>query len=1155
MQTNSIEKRSGWLDKPVLGQITITWVGLVIVGLIILAVISRFFILDARVMSHDETIHVYHNAWTLFRGQGYLHDPLSHGPLQTILVALSYFLLGDSDFSARIPAALFSIATVAFVWNYRRYLGRTGAVIGMLLMLVSPYMLYYGRYVRNDAFSAFFGVVLLWAILRYLETGKDRYTFAVTAVTALHFAAKETAFIYTAQALIFLAIYFIYRISRKPWSRPEQRNKFLITLVVALLVLASVGGVMFLHRSADGLSPAETAAPAIPGEEIGQGPSSSPQVLIIVLAGLSAVFFLVAAYFLFSGYSWEGVRQERSFGLLILLGSFALPQLSAIPANFVGWSIPTNASQVKAMTMTNIIQFGVFLVPMFIISIGAGLLWNRKLWLKNAAIFYGIYAVLFTTVFTNGAGFFTGIVGSLGYWLKQQGVQRGSQPWYYYLGVQIPVYEYLPAVASILAIIFAFFGIRPVLSKSTETEEEGQNELDTEVETNDTGDNENEDWSDAKDIHTTAIVLLGFWALTSVIIYTIAGEKMPWLTVHITWPMILFGSWALGYLVDTTDWNVFRSRRGWLTIAVLAIFVVSSIVTISSLLGTNPPFRGKELENLQSTSTFMVAILSAAISGIGLYFLVKPWPAKTFIRVLSVFVLSAMTILTARTAYQASFINYDYANELLVYAHSASGVKEVMRQVEEISQRTTDGLALPVAHDGEYPFWWYLRNYSNTTYYGSDPTRGLRDNSIIIVGASNFGKIEHVVGQGYNQFDYIRLWWPNQDYFNLTWERIVSELVNPEMREALFQIWLNRDYTKYGEVTGKDMSAPNWSPSNAMRLYVRKDIVSQLWNYGVIPAAEEIQIDPYEGKQVVLTADLILGGPGVVAGQFQRPRGIAVASDGSLYIADTENNRIQHLAADGEVLNIWGQFGDITTGQALGGTFNQPWGIDVGPDDNVYVADTWNHRIQKFSPDGEFIRTWGYFGQAEEPQAFWGPRDVAVDDLGRVFVTDTGNKRIVVFDEDGGYIAEFGSVGLAPGQFDEPVGVAIDSDGQIYVADTWNQRIQVFSEESNGGFQVQNLWDVVGWYGQSLENKPYLAVNEDKHVFATDPEGYRVLEFDGEGELVRYWGDFGTGPGEFGLAGAVAVDPLGGVWVTDTGNSRIMYFTLTGPDTENEELP
>jgi DNA-binding beta-propeller fold protein YncE len=186
---------------------------------------------------------------------------------------------------------------------------------------------------------------------------------------------------------------------------------------------------------------------------------------------------------------------------------------------------------------------------------------------------------------------------------------------------------------------------------------------------------------------------------------------------------------------------------------------------------------------------------------------------------------------------------------------------------------------------------------------------------------------------------------------------------------------------------------------------------------------------------------------------------------------------------------------------------------------------------------------WGYFGTGEAPDALWGPRDVAVDSQGRVFVTDTGNKRVVVYDPDGNFITQFGTAGLEQGQFDEPVGLAIDNQGNIYITDTWNQRIQVFKEE-NGSFIPDRMWDIAAWYGQSLDNKPYIAVDPQGRVFTTDPEGYRVLEFDPEGKIIRYWGDFGTGPDAFGLVGSVTIDPNGRVWVTDTGNSRIMQFTL-----------
>jgi DNA-binding beta-propeller fold protein YncE len=272
---------------------------------------------------------------------------------------------------------------------------------------------------------------------------------------------------------------------------------------------------------------------------------------------------------------------------------------------------------------------------------------------------------------------------------------------------------------------------------------------------------------------------------------------------------------------------------------------------------------------------------------------------------------------------------------------------------------------------------------------------------------------------------------------------------------------------------------------------------------------------------------------------------MAVAKDGTLYVVDTDNHRIQHLNPDGSVLQVWGSFGDSAQGPVAGGQFNQPWGIALGPDGSVYVADTWNHRIQRFTAEGEFIQTWGYFGQGEQPEAMWGPRDVAVDSQGRVFVTDTGNKRIVVFDSGGVFLTQFGEPGMDPGQLDEPVGLAVDSDDQIYVADTWNQRIQVFLTGDNGLVYLPfRQWEVPAWYGQSLDNKPYITVDAQGHVFIADPEGYRILEFTDKGEAVRSWGDFGVNSDQFGMPASVAAAPDGAIWVVDAGNSRIMKFVL-----------
>lgn len=1144
---NELDTQTAWLDQPLFNRIKFDWVNILFLILIVIAVISRFYDLESRVMSHDENTHVYYS-WRFAKGEGLAHDPLMHGPFQFHLVALSYFIFGDNDFTARIPGALFSIATVGFMWFYRRYLGNAGALAAALMFVISPYLLYYGRYVRNEVYVAFFGVVTIWSILRYLETGKERYTFYLIAVTALHFTAKETSFIYTAQAMLFLALYFIARVSKLRWQNEDSRKRFILVLIIGLLLVAALGGVFLVERTPEALSATETAQPAVPGEEIGELAPSGPSTLLLILLILSILAFFAAAFFLIQGYTWKRLREERSFGILILLGTMVLPQLAAFPMRLANVTIPTNAASVMALTTQDIWIFAAFVIPLALIAVIVGLLWNPRLWLINAAIFFGIFVVFYTSVFTNGAGFFSGLVGSLGYWLEQQGVERGSQPWYYYWAVQIPVYEYLPALGTLLAAGILLVRKISELIKPKQTNVAEEHILD---ETHEDRSIATEDRQDVPiavpeyaDEHPSAIDLFLFWSFTSLIAYSVAGEKMPWLTVHIAMPLILSAAWAINQLIVGVDWSLFRHKRGLLVLVLLPVFVLSSLAVLGSLLGPNRPFMGQDLNALQATSTFITGLITAIASGVGLYVLVKPWPGEQFNRVLALFVFAFLGFLTARVAITAAYINYDYANELLVYAHSAPGVKTAMAQIEEISRRTTDGTALEVAYDNEtsYPYWWYLRNYSNQRYFGDTPTRSLRDAPVILVGDANFGKIEQIVGSSFNQFDYIRLWWPNQDYFGLTWERIWNALRDPQMRSALFEIWLNRDYTSYAELLGRDMSAPNWSPAARMRLYIRKDIVAKLWNYGVAPTAMEVELDPWDGKQIQLMADKSISGPGSEPGLFQNPRDLEVAQDGSLYVVDTDNNRIQHLSPDGDVLQVWGSYADATAGgEAPGGTFSQPWGIGLAPDGSVYVADTWNHRVQKFTATGEFVTMWGYFGQGESPQAFWGPRDVAIDNQGRVYITDTGNKRVVIFDEEGNYIDQFGGAGFSPGLFDEPVGIAIDSEGRIYVADTWNQRIQTFVEDVDG-FRPDSEWDVAAWYGQSLDNKPYLSVDDFGRVFASDPDGFRVLEFNTNGEPIQFWGDFGSGLDTFGLPASVAVDQEGGVWVTDARNGRLMHF-------------
>ena len=1147
-------QKHSWLDRPLFSIFpALTGEILIFILIILLAAVSRLYDLGVRVMSHDENLHVYFS-WLFSQGQGYQHNPMMHGPLQFHLLALTYFLFGASDITARLPHAIASILTIVLLWKWRRYLGRAGTLVAAVLMLISPYMLYYGRYARNEAFVGLFFVLTLYAILRYLETGKARYLVLLTIATVLHFTVKETAFIYTAQALLFLAFYLVNRVTRAPWKNSGIFTGFLIAISIGVLLAGAALGVTIYNRAQIATDASQTAAPIIPGQTPGDSTSLIGYVpsvtTLIILAGAT---FLVAAILLIIGYGWKNLRRERSFDMLILLGTFVLPQLAAFPVKALGWNpldyqFTWPGFDPQALWAQGPVRTAVVFLTLTVLSIAIGLLWDKKRWLVYAALFWGIYLVFYTSLFTNWQGFFTGAVGSLGYWLEQQGVHRGDQPWYYYLLVQIPVYEFLPALGLCLA---AYFGLRrkspaplplDVSTKGSTAPPDPASAL-----------------PPSEGNYTFPLLL--WWSLSSLLAFTIAGEKMPWLTFHITLPMILLTGWGMGQVVERVNWFEVRKRRGGLVTVLLIVLFVGLSGSLVTALGANPPFQGKTLEQLTATGTFLLSAGIALVSASGLAYLLSGWKVRDALRIAVLIVFGLLAILTGRTAVRAAYVNYDNATEYLVYAHGASGIRDVMEQVDRISSRIAGEHNLQLAYDANLPkqgvawsFKWYLRNYPNSFTFDK-PDDSLRDVPVIIVDQNNFANIEPIVGENYYHLEYVRMVWPNQDYFGLTWSRIKDAITNPAMRSAIFQIWLDRDFSAYAQATGKwGLTLPTWQPAEKMRLFIRKDIAAQMWEYG-ISQGRTIQTDPYEQGGIVLPSDLMIGTSGEASGQFNAPREIAVAPNGSLYVADSRNNRIEHLDANGNFLQAWGQaspgcpYEIVPPADVALGTLCEPWGVAVSPDGQwVYVADTWNHRIQKFTADGKPVEAWGtpnYDPVASGPFGLWGPRGIAVDAQGRVFVADTGNKRIVIYAADGNFIAQFGGGGMASGQLEEPVGLAFDIQGNLYVADTWNQRIQVFTPNTDGSVYTSTTqWNIAGWNGESLDNKPYLAVDRQGHVFATDPEAFRVLEFTTSGGFVRTWGDYGGGPENFGLVSGIAVDNQGRVWVSDAENNRLMRFTL-----------
>ncbi|NMC46993.1 MAG: hypothetical protein GYA52_09190 [Chloroflexi bacterium] len=1127
---NNINNDREFSLKKALGNVS--WVSVLAIGIIIAVLLSRFIGLGDRVMSHDEVNHVV-PSYDFYSGLGYEHNPLSHGPFQFHLIALSYFLFGDNDFTSRLPHAIFSVATVIFVlFAFRKYFKKGGATISALLFLISPLLLFYGRYARNEAFVGLFLVVILYSVIRYFDKRDDFSLYLFAATLSLYYTSKETAYIHTAILMIFLFFKFIAEILH---NRLVSYRTLLLNILLIGVIGASLAGSVLLFRNTD-LSVIDNNALVLQNAEI-QTLSSQfyfvGQILKIMLPGilplLGGLFIIVLMR---RSLHWDKLSASPAFNLFVLVTTLVLPLLSAFPVRFCGYDPIAYTS-----ATSNMLDL-VYILYLAFVSILLGFTWRPKQWWKFATLFYAIFFVFYTTFLTNMNGALTGIVGSLGYWLAQQDVNRGNQPLYYYALIQLPVYEFLAMLGSLLAVIFAVHHKRkaPRIPEQEETLVQPAPELTQPPEpekplfVNNT-------------LSITGFLL--FWGIASLVAFSIAGEKMPWLTVQIAVPFLLLAGKALGELVDSIPW---RDRTIWenglIILISISILLVSCHLLIS-VLGNAMPFQGKTQQQLQDTYRFLLQVLVLA----GLLFLyrfaIKGWSKNGKLKVFTLAFFLILSVITTQSALRAAFDDYDYPTEYLVYAHAAPGPKEILDQVQEISERITGGLDLQVAYDNQalYPFWWYFRHYPNRISYLENPTRMLEDVPIILAGQENYSAIEPIIRNNYYAFEYYRLWWPNQDYFNLTLDRLVGILRSPDMRQALFNIWYNRDYSLYAEVTNNpSLELANWSPAAKMNMYIRKDIADQMWDFVSEEKLSRVPTgDLYNEITTIITPDQFIGGDGVL----NQPRGIDIAPDGTIYVADSKDNQIKQFTTGGTLLNSWGTFGSTTDESAPGGTFYEPWDVAVAPDSSVYVADTWNHRIQKFTSGGTFISMWGYFAQGDSPQGYWGPRSLTTDADGNVYFSDTGNKRIVAFDKDGNFLAQFGSSGASYGQFNEPVGIALDENNHLYIADTWNHRVQVLVPdlELNTSTTLMS-WDVDGWFGESTDNKPYIAVNAVGNVFVSDPEGSLILEYSSAGELLHVWDLRGVVDEEIVMPVDIEFSADGTMWVSDASNNMIYGYTL-----------
>jgi YD repeat-containing protein len=269
----------------------------------------------------------------------------------------------------------------------------------------------------------------------------------------------------------------------------------------------------------------------------------------------------------------------------------------------------------------------------------------------------------------------------------------------------------------------------------------------------------------------------------------------------------------------------------------------------------------------------------------------------------------------------------------------------------------------------------------------------------------------------------------------------------------------------------------------------------------------------------------IFGSPGSGKGQLNYPVAMALDASANVWVDDTYNDRIEKWSSTGSFVAEYGSKG------AGNDQFAEPGGIAVAQSSgDVYVSDTENNRVEELGPSGTFIRTFGTEGSGKLLQ----PVGIAVDSTGDIWVADTGHNRIVEFSATGVFLQEIGSYGTGNGQLNGPVDIAI-SEGSLYVVDSGNDRIEQFSPT---GSYLRQFGGKGAKPGQFDEPFGIAANPTSGDIFVSDVGSHRTQEFSPAGRFLCEWSQWS---GSHELAGpmGLAVGASGKIYMANEESSVI----------------
>ncbi len=793
-------------------------------AILVTAILTRFWNLGERAMHHDESLH----AWFSYQyaiGKGYLHDPLMHGPFLFHLNALIYALLGATDATSRYGPALFGVILVMLPALLRPLIGRWGALICSVLILVNPGILYYSRLIRHDVYLMTFTFLLLAAIGRYVQSPHMRWVYVAFLALALAHTNHEATYLIAALLAAFLFIVITWQMAKR-------------LLAVTAGYLAAVGATLLLLPKLFHWG----ALPKIPWDaQAGEMTLSHwlPYLRtmlthpMIDLALILTIFYLATAWYILSTLHARDVE----------------PGTTPNDRLFGGWRAGTVVDGMHRLLLDKRTLFGAMTVALF------------------------FWVVLYTSLFTNIGGIFSGAFYSLIYWAGQQDVFRGGQPWYYFLflfPLSGPV-SFLIGLAGAGVTAWRFVqylrGQRPMGAR------------------------------------LYFQLMLTWYGLGILFVLTEAGEKMPWLVDHIMLPFIILAASYLGEAVEylTARWRenapdvfpAFRAVRPAGAFGIVATTPrlreesgahVSPRTLDCTLLGAVVLLIGgwfftvsRVSEDPRGDIRLLLLALPVILAAVfAVYGLRYGWKRSVAVAALSIAL--PLALFEVHLGWHLSFYGGDTPTDMLVYTQTSPDIPRMMGELDTLSKERTGGYEMPIWYSSAtvWPMNWYLRDYMATGaahFFGaslSNPPP--EDAAIVMVANEDFGAWEEQNLQNYERTDYVMRWWfpeelyraftyspraPRPDYPGLWKVNDLGKEVPPTWGDTIVKAWSSiraladppQTVRAYGQTTGGPPTdaetttpapttnlwrfvalrqPPHTIDSYNFHLYVRKDLVRQL---------------------------------------------------------------------------------------------------------------------------------------------------------------------------------------------------------------------------------------------------------------------------------------------------------------------------------------